>query len=241
VTACANAEDFIVREWEAALADAGVSPRDYHLITCPGAIVQGYPKAVCYEPGGKRVADGFLYGAQLDEANAARNINRHRIAVFEDVDSDDALELALLAGMLRHEIQHGIQRELCPDAFALQEITEHVITCKVGEDATAQAAYHNFAPMEDDCNAAASMFLRGRHPMAVPQILESRDAALARSWVPPGRSETLVVRTVAFLYLFSDVCEDPGLLGAHSSFAGVLVAKLPGSGAIWSALRANEQ
>jgi hypothetical protein len=41
-----DADGFIVEEWRAAIADAGVAEVDFHLITCPGAAVTGQVKAV---------------------------------------------------------------------------------------------------------------------------------------------------------------------------------------------------
>ncbi len=42
----------------------------------------------------------------------------------------------------------------------------------------------------------------------VEAVLNSSDAALARSLIPPGRLATLLPRTVCFIYLFADVVEE---------------------------------
>lgn len=96
----------------------------------------------------------------------------------------------------------------CPEAFAFQELVDQVLGWKVG-CVKGGAVYANLVPMEDDCNATASLFVRGRHPGQVEAILDSEDAPLARSLTPPGSATTLATRTVCFLHLFADLCEDP--------------------------------
>ena len=60
----------------------------------------------------------------------------------------------------------------CPEAFAFQELVDQVLGWKVG-CVKGGAVYANLVPMEDDCNATASLFVRGRHPGQVEAILDS--------------------------------------------------------------------
>jgi hypothetical protein len=110
-----DAAEFIVAEWLAALADAGVADPDHHLIVCAGAPLPGRVKAVSFDPGKELTGDPGEGGVvvepeKLAEANAPENLFRYRVAVFRDFDPKDPVEVAFLAGLLRHEIEHCKQR-----------------------------------------------------------------------------------------------------------------------------------
>jgi hypothetical protein len=111
-----DADDFVVEEWRAALAKAEVDEGDFHLITCPGTAVSGHAKAVSFDKGhvlnGDEDEGGIVVQPdKLAEANDDANLWRHRVAVYEDVDGEYEIERAYLAGVLRHEIEHGKQSE----------------------------------------------------------------------------------------------------------------------------------
>jgi hypothetical protein len=82
-----DAAEFIVAEWSAALADAGVDDADHHLIVCAGASLPGRVKAVSFDPGKELTGDPGEGGIvvepeKLAEANAPENLFRYRVAVF---------------------------------------------------------------------------------------------------------------------------------------------------------------
>jgi hypothetical protein len=204
-----QAEPFIIEAWALALDHAGLDDDDFYLLACPGTVVEEYPKGISYEPETEREQDDFLSGAVLVDANEPAHRAKHRVAVFEDVDQDDPVALAILTATLRHEIEHGRQRMACGGAlFAVDQYADDAIGFKAGGLPGSRVLY-NFKPVEQDANAAAAMLLTDHfEPEIVTAVLESSDAMLARSLTPPGRPESLVARTVCFIYLFADVVEE---------------------------------
>ena len=238
-----DADDFIVTEWRAALKDAGVNEADFYLITCPGAAVTGSAKAVSFEQG--QVLYGYddeggvvVQQDKLAEANDNQNLYRDRIAVYEDVDPGDEVELAKLAGLLRHELEHPHQRALAPEAFALKDLVEKVAAHVADGDDDRYREIINEWPLEADANAAASAFIRKRYPNAVGPLLLGPDRYLVATTEAPGDPKTLVERTVDFLWQFRDVCNDPQNLQQGRTFADILDNRIPGgnAGARWRQL-----
>lgn len=241
-----DAEDFVVAEWRAALADAGVAEGDFHLITCPGAAVTGHAKAVSFDPG--RVLHGdaeeggiVVQPEKLAEANDSANLYRHRVAVLEDVDGEDPVELAYLASVLRHEIEHARQRDAAREAFGLYELVSQVAGLVADGDSERYRDIVNAAPIEADAHAAASAHLRARYPGAIAALLAGPDRYLAEATAPPGATATLVERAVDFLWQYRAVCDDPKRLPAGRTFADILDSHVPGgaAGVRWRALTAS--
>lgn len=233
-----DAEDFIVAEWEAALADAGAPELDFHLIVCSGAAVTGYPKAVAFRPGdileGDEAEGGVVVEAgKLAEANHPAVLRRHRVAVLEDIDPDDQLDLAFLAGVIRHEIEHAKQRDVADEAFDLQGLVGAIVNVACGGDKEQYRELINSSPLEADANAAAAAFLRRRYPAAIPGLLDGGDRYLAYVAETPGHPDTLIQRTVDFLWQFANICNDPLRLPLGSTFAAVLDGRASGSGDLW--------
>ncbi len=234
-----DAEDFIVAQWEAALNDARVSPADYHLITCPGAPVPDHAPAVSFRRG--HVVDGSEGGIvvtadKLLEAEQYAQLNR--VATFEDWDEDDPVAMAFLAGLLRHEIEHGIQRDKCPNSFELYDLTEAVIRHAV-QDTHNWRELINTQPIEWDANAAASMYLRHHtvHQAAVPDLLAGPHTFLVRSELGPGDPQKLVARTVGYLYSLRDACLKQEARQSVT-FDVLIEGMVPGAGALWRELDA---
>jgi len=240
-----DAEDLIVAEWHAALADAEADDRDYHLIVCAGAAVTGHPKGVSYHRGQKLTGSpdegGIVVEAdKLAEANASTNLSRYRVAVLEDIDPNDRVEVAFLAGVLRHEIEHCKQRAAGTQAFELYGLVDEVIDLVCGDDKECGRVLFNSQPIEADAHAAASAYLRRRYSDAVPALLAGEDRFLAASTEPPGPTEQLVHRTVEFLRQFAEACDDPVNLPDRTTFADILDRWLPGSGDHWRRLESGD-
>ncbi len=236
-----DAEDFIATEWSAALADARVSVEDYHLIVCGGAPITGPPKAVCFRPGepltGANNEGGIVVTeAKLAEANDPANLNRHRVAVLEDVDDEDEVALAYLAGVLRHEIQHALQREVAPHAFDLYPLVDWVLEIASDGDDRLLRELFNAQPLEADAHAASSAYLRRRYFSAVERLIDGEDKYLANQTDPPGAAEHLVRRTVEFLHGFAFICNDPVVIGRDNTFADILDGYVRGAGDDWREL-----
>jgi hypothetical protein len=231
-----DAEDFVVEEWRSALADAGVDEDDYHLITCPDAAVTGHAKAVEFDKGrilyGDEEEGGIVVQPEkLPEANDAANLYRHRIAAYEDVDDEDEVERAYLAGVLRHEIEHTEQRDIAPEAFGLRNVVDLACRKVAAGDGKRYRDLINRSPMESDANAAASPFVRRRYPHSVEKLLAGPDHYLVDATEPPGHPQTLVERTVVYLWRFRGACEDPSNLPPDRTFADILDNQVPGGGA----------
>lgn len=195
-----DAEDYVIAEWRAALADAGVAENDFHLITCLGAPVTGFVKAVSFDPGLVLRDDAdeggiVVHTDKLADANENANLWRHRVGALEDVDQEDEVELAVLAGLLRHEIEHGKQREVAREGFGLYDITELVAYHIAAGDRERERDVFHSSPIEADADAAASAHIRKRYPNAVAALLAGPDHYLVRATAPPGDPKTLVERT----------------------------------------------
>jgi hypothetical protein len=237
MTVSENAEPFLVEAWAIALDHAGLDEDDFYLLACPGAVVEGHAKAASYEPGVEQEGDNLLSGAVLVEANDPDHLLKHRIAVFEDVDEDDPVERAILIATLRHEIEHARQRMACGGLlFAVDQYADDAIRFKAGGLA-GSSIFYNFKPIEQDANAAAAMLLRDRFgPEIVAAVLRSGDAALARSLTPPGPPESLLARTVCFIYLFGDIVEAESRGPNGISFGERLDVVSKNAGNLWRTL-----
>jgi hypothetical protein len=205
-----NAEQFLLDAWNVALDHSGFGDADFYVLSCPGRAVDGYAKAANYEPGVGLEEDDLLAGALLTEANDPEHIAKHRIAILEDIDDEDPVQVAVLTAKLRHEIEHARQRMACGGVlFAVDELAEQVLSWKAGGLPGSRVLY-NLKPIEQDANAAAAMLLKDLFDaQIVAEILNSDEAVLARSLTPPGDPDSLLTRTVCFMYLFAEIAEDP--------------------------------
>lgn len=241
MTVSDDAEEFIVALWQDALSDAGFDDADVHLVVCAGAAVPGPPVGAAYNRGdeltGAADADGIVVTPKkLSEANASENISKYRVAILEDVDQTDPVQVAFLAGVMRHELEHCRQWKAGSQASKLYALVDEVIDRVSDGDEERRGELINLQPIENDANAASSSFLRRRHPSAIAALSEGDDHFLADQTHPPGQPEDLVVRTVAFLHRFADVCNDSEHLESGETFADVLDERLPGTGDIWRRL-----
>ena len=176
MTVSEDAEDFIVAEWHAALVDAGLDDGDVHLVVCSGAALAGPPKGASYNRGdaltGAPDADGIVVTTEkLAEANAPENLSRYRVAVLEDIDPDDPVEVAFLAAVMRHELEHCRQWEAGSQASELYGLVDKVTRLVCGDDEERCSELINIQPIEGDANAASSAYLRRRYPDAIPRWL----------------------------------------------------------------------
>jgi hypothetical protein len=177
----------------------------------------------------------LLVGIQREEANAPENRELHRVVVVDAFDRADPLQLALLAGRFRHEVEHAIQwdhgggRSL----WDLDLITDEIIAWKAGPPPADTVLYRR-KPREEDANAAAAEFLRDRHPDMIDAIAAGEDAELVRSQYGPPDPRSLLVRTICFQYLFNDLTV--GVEGARD-WATHIDSVAPGAGEVWSGLQ----
>jgi hypothetical protein len=211
MTASAETEPFMLTVWDEVVHSSGLDPSQVHLLPVPGAAVPEHNKAACYPLHIELIDEphDLLRGAMLAEANLPEHQDKHRIAIYEDVDADDPTAIAVMAATLRHELRHAEQREAWgDDLFALDELAEQVVCWKVGGLPKAASLYH-LKPTELDANAASAMFVREHYPDQLQAILESEDGVLARSNTPPGSLDDLPTKTVCFIFCLREVAEAP--------------------------------
>jgi len=192
------------------LAEAGHGEERFFLVALPGRPAPNGRHAAFYHPGLIDEDPGdILHGSHLEVANDPEIVDRHRVAAFADIDWDDPLQEAALAGLLRHEVRHAEQYdELGQTFFDLYDIAELVCQWKVGGLPRGGILY-GLIPAEMDANAAAARFLRDRRPGAICDVLNSDYNVLARSNTPPGPLSELPTKMVALLYMMREVVDDP--------------------------------
>jgi hypothetical protein len=151
------------REWSAALADAGLDRTATRLYVVDGGQATTDAGAVWFRPGDELHVDvQFPNPSHVADANLVAHRGLHRIVVWRDA------ELPIVAGRLRHELEHARQwDQLGADFFELNELAIEVLRHKAGALEGCAGMYLNATPTELDCNAAAAMFLCNRHPESV--------------------------------------------------------------------------
>jgi hypothetical protein len=236
----ANASEAMVGQWRAALADAGLTEDQVHLIVVPGLPGPRTPKAITYVAGVEIREDlpeeAILSGEALREANSPACIDKVRVAIFAGYPEDEPVDLAIMAGKLRHELRH-VEHRLSPVAAELYEL--EFLTFEVAERKARGladgAVLYTQIPTELDANAAAARFLRRQHPLAVDGVLRTKDAVLARSTTPPEAIEDLPERCVAYLFAFRGTAEALDL-GDGQGHEGRLIAISASAIARWRSL-----
>jgi hypothetical protein len=220
-------------EWRAALEHAGLDDTEFELFVLEGERPENAAHAAYYEPGLAVIGTSELSEAQEDWIN--EKVDRHRVSVWRAGVSAPVAR-ALLAARIRHELEHALQWiEAGSGVFKLSDLSDHVLREKLG-DTPKSGAYYQLKPAENDANAAASMYVRDRYPEHVPALLAMDEGiALVRSTVPPEPRETLIVRSVAFLFLFQN--ETEAVLPSSPAVDVWLDAHCAGTGAVWRALR----
>ncbi len=227
--------------WDDVVRVSGLDPSRVHLLPVPGAAVADHNKAACYPPhiDLQDEPHDLLHGAMLEEANLPEHRDKHRIAIYEDIDGDDPLAVAIMAGTLRHELRHAEQREAWGgDLFALDELADQLVSWKVGGLPKAAFLYHA-KPIELDANAASALYLRERYPTQLRAILDSEDGVLARSNIPPGALDDLPTKTVCFMFTLREVAEDPIRSPSSLSFRNRLRLVAPRWARLWDAMDAE--
>ena len=111
---------------------------------------------------------------------------------------------AVLAAKVRHELEHARQWDACgEEPFNLMKLLRDVHKRKTG--GMVYGAFLNQMPIEDDANAAGSLFVRKIRPASVEDVRRHEAyGPLARAVVAPLEPETLAVRMIAFLFQYRD-------------------------------------
>jgi hypothetical protein len=224
-------------EWQRAVAHAGFSEQDVHLWLCQGYGLDGeQAQAAYYKPVLAIEDDRFPDEQQREEAESDEYWERHRVVIFEDFrsaedDLGDTL-LPVMGALLRHELEHARQQVHWGNTLLDidDRFVDRAVRIKVGRIPGGTELYQ-CKLIEQDANAAAAMYLREYQLDHVQAIRGGPCASLARSNTPPESLDTLLARTVAFVFQFHDICErDTGelpfwkRLHAYDSHAAILLA-----------------
>jgi hypothetical protein len=91
--------------------------------------------AVWYAPYDELRADEILDTELAAQANSRGCLERHRIAIRSSFDFTNELDLALFAGLLRHEVEHARQWTLGggPELFSLDGVAVTTALTKKAE------------------------------------------------------------------------------------------------------------
>jgi hypothetical protein len=227
------------RIWQAALADSGLSPEECRLV------VLDEPQSGEGEGAKHFAPDLAIEAGQLgadhvdleEELNTPSMLNIHRIIAWKTSGAE------AFAGPVRHELEHATQ--VCHFGTRMNEL--HGLAFEVlkfgavtPSGAITKLPSYNDMPMEQDANAAASLFVRNYFGAdRIDALLEQRDphAALFRVRVGgPEPLETLPPRMLLFLSGIATVCEQYAAnLGptAGLSFRQLLDVDWPELGTKW--------
>jgi hypothetical protein len=240
----------LAEEWRRGVEHAGFSESDGHLWLCTGYSEDVQSWGACYYKPYMEIEDErFLSRAQKEEAESEPFWARHRVAIFHDFrcrenDLGETL-VPVMGAMLRHELEHARQQVACGnDLLDIDDqFVDRAVGIKVGGLHGGTDLY-NQKPIEQDANAAAAMYLREHHADHVDAILHGPCAQLTRSNTPPESTDTLLARTIAFLFQFRDICERdtgdiefPKRLGTYDQRAAHLWRQLESGGKVPAAGR----
>jgi hypothetical protein len=227
------------------VAHAGLRRDQFAVWLCPPPPAVPGGRAAWFRPDYTIPAEPneLLQGRQRDEANAVQGPELHRVAVLDDFDRSREIEVAILAGLLRHEVEHARQWIVAGEAlyYLDENETQQLVEWKAGPYPANRPLYR-CKPREQDANAAASMFLRSRFPEALIAEIGADPSyeVLVLALEGPEDPRSLLVRTVCFQFLFHDLAESADVSPA-ANWADHLEDVAPGAGAIWRSLYAPIQ
>lgn len=114
------------------------------------------------------------------------------------------------AAVIRHELEHARQAD-APGGRAALEIDQHLVDEVLFRKAgrlRGGAAIYNCKPIEMDANAAAAIYAKKHYPSAVGELLESDAGSFVRSNTGPESLDSLLRRTVCFLFQFRSIVDE---------------------------------
>jgi hypothetical protein len=229
-------EPFIEQQWDAALRHAGEAGEDTYLLACPGAAVKGCPSAVSYPVDVPLEADAFLQGELLAEANLTHIRSKHRVAVFEDVDEDDPTAMAVLLGLLRHEVEHVRQRKCHgQELFELDNLAQALVDDREKHEGNAPIWYRR-KPIERAANTAAARLLTESCPEHLVVLANGPYAPLTQLDTQASRVENLPYETVRFMYGLVSSSDEPLIFDDGLAWEERLEERWAGAGAWWAGM-----
>lgn len=228
--------DELEAEVDLALADAGFTRDEVHVFFSryAGSDALG---AAWHQPG--RISDedrSWPDPAVRAAANLSEHQDVHRVLLPERPASR-----AEFAALVRHELEHARQWEMIgPSVSHLQEFLLYNVLAYRGNGVP--SALVNATPMETDCNAASSTYVRGRFTEAeVRAVARGPRRQLVASLVPPGPVEMLPARTVSFAFQHREGVDAIVARRHEEGYTQWTASKVledlhTGGGAMWAAL-----
>jgi hypothetical protein len=225
--------------WREAVADSGLDEAQLHRFDAVRAVVEGFG-AQWWAPGVSVHEPPVRLELSEDDAAAADRaplFEKHRVATLPIEGLEGPLAEAALAAMLRHELEHARQWEAVggPEAFKLLQLASEVYSRKTG--GTMHGGFLTQLPIEDDANAAASVFVRKIRPDVAADLAQHDFyGPLARAIVAPPSPESLVVRMLGFLSQYRHMVKDLMGKGSPISEARYIGFLAPSGVKVWQAL-----
>jgi hypothetical protein len=216
-------------EWKAALADAEIDASTARFYPFLGA--SSNEAAILLYPGTAAYADERFPVEAEPLADANRHQEMYRVGTYIDC------EVSVLAGNLRHELEHARQhRAHGQPIFDLGTLVQNVVARRFGGRPGGGYIY-GLLPHEHDANAAAARHVAQRHHDEAERLLAAGHpaAGLFRSLTGPGPMDTLPARIVAFAYLYADLA-DAHAADRGTDFASLLDTMWAGAGQFWRRL-----
>jgi hypothetical protein len=174
--------------WREAITDSGLDSSKVHRFDAVRAVTVGAgaqwwaPRESVHQP----PVSLELSAEDAAAADATPLVEKHRVATAPIEGLEPRVAEAALAAKLRHELEHARQWEACgPEPFFLMQLALEVHRRKTG--GIIYGAFRNQMPIEDDANAAASLFVRKRWPDCVDELRQDETyGTLARAVLGPA-------------------------------------------------------
>jgi hypothetical protein len=192
--------------WREAISDSGLDASKLQHFDAV-RVVRGGAGAQWWAPGTSVLEPPVELELAVEDAASADApplFEKHRVATAPIGGLEPPAMEAVLAAKLRHELEHACQWDVWGrEPFDLMKLVLEVHRRKMG--GTIYGTFRNQMPIEDDANAAASVFVRRVRPDSV-EDLKYHDAygPLFRSVVKPPNPQTLVSRMIGFLFQHRD-------------------------------------
>lgn len=211
--------------WRQAVEHAGVAEEGLHLLAGIGDPITHPEPSVHLKPGMVLACvewQEMFNEAALNEANDPTNLDRHRIGLRCDRPWDTPLARFIALGLLRHEIEHGLQYwgSDAADRYGLTDIADAIARTKDGPEGN---RYYRLTPAERGANAAAASLLRPTvSPEVAAELRKSKFAPLvtAQPAIPVAELPRL---SVEFIH-------------EHGSLEALVEDAYPGAGGWWREL-----
>jgi hypothetical protein len=232
--------DVISDETAAAIAAAGIEPERVLVHVHQRAYVPNGRLSGHYRPGQPAEAGDEL-GLDADDLarlNAHDALQVHRVVLYADYGLEPGARW-VFAGLLRHELEHARQFDaLGGVAFELSQLIDTIHEARFGTVDEEKYLYRA-KPDEQDANAAAATYLSERFgDEALERLHTDAWYPLVWSHTRAELPETLIRRSVCFLFQYFGLCEHLAGEQRKASFAAWLSEIDAEAAALWRALTA---